>query len=644
MHSIADHISKTPVLLQDMCPLNDCWKLNVGCCCLQIEAWLSRCGICIPLYQYSMTRYHDNFMQWYHERAAHEMAPGIRQAASMSAAGEPAGAGASRAGHDCQVATEAAAGDSAKVPSQCALAAAARASATDRANAAADSASADATQEAAADATEGADLSADSVMEDRESASPVPAVTWERSEPMLSDSALEEAAGADLEETADPELAQIVDELIAATVAQLCALDDGASSRPADPALAVLDAAPANVHDSFTDPTHGAAESSGISPAPLVAVAAGTGFVCRPDGAIHGSSATSIRPLPPSDLTVSPLSAEGCYTVAAYSAEAHSAEAQNAKGQAAQGHSADAHSTDAAQNADAQDADAHSAEAYTAGGQGAHAQTAQHQRAHARSTEAQSAAAHKADAQTADAQDAEDQGADAHNTQTQPAEATSAEAIKAEAADAEAHSLADETAQAYSAEAYSADTDTAAACTAQVRFAAVQLLEPDDSAVAADITAALSASLPVASSTDNSVAATVQAVTIAAPEDAAPSDTAETQPQARQLADLQPTESGPIELSQTPEVTHSAAESAENSLHSDVGQPQTALSLRRPQLQLQFMHEREAIREREMEQMRQHVTEVEDACKVAVEREVGFRQDQIARLQGGKQDCYGPPG
>ncbi|DBA85900.1 TPA: hypothetical protein ACH3X1_005445 [Trebouxia sp. C0004] len=56
------------------------------------------------------------------------------------------------------------------------------------------------------------------------------------------------------------------------------------------------------------------------------------------------------------------------------------------------------------------------------------------------------------------------------------------------------------------------------------------------------------------------------------------------------------------------------------------------------------MHEREAVREREVEQMRQQVTKVEDACKVAVEREVGYRQEQITRLPRGKQACYGAPG
>ncbi len=64
------------------------------------------------------------------------MAPEIRQTAATSATGEPAGVGASHAGHDCQTATEAAGGDSSKVSSQCALVPAAHASATDRATAA----------------------------------------------------------------------------------------------------------------------------------------------------------------------------------------------------------------------------------------------------------------------------------------------------------------------------------------------------------------------------------------------------------------------------------------------------------------------------------------------------------------------------
>ena len=128
------------------------------------------------------------------------------------------------------------------------------------------------------------------------------------------------------------------------------------------------------------------------------------------------------------------------------------------------------------------------------------------------------------------------------------------------------------------------------------------------------------------------------------PEDAASSDTAETQPPARQFAPSQPTESAPLELTQSPEMTHSAAEAAESSVHSAEGQPQAALSLSRLQLQFQFLHEREAVREREVELMRQRVTEAEDACKVAVDREVGYRQDQNARLQSGKQVRYGPKG
>ncbi len=558
-----------------------------------------------------MTRYHDSFMRWYHERAAHQLPPEIQQTAALSAASEPAGVGASHAGNHCQTAPEAASGDSSQVSSECALVPAAHASATDRATAADDSASA--IQEAAADATEGADLSADSVIEGSESASPVPAVTWEGCEPMLSDSALEEAAGADLEETIDQALAQLIDELITAAVAEFLALSDGAS-QPADPAMAASEAAPANVHDSFSAPLHATAESSGISPTAVVTMAAGSGSVCQSDGAIHGSSASSMQLLPHSDLNVSPPTAEGCSTAVAYSADAHSAEAQNAEGQAAQGHSSHALCTDAAQ-----DADAH----------------------------AHSAAAYSADAQGADVQDAQDEGADAHMTQAQPAEPDSAETDKAEGADdAEAPNLSGDT-----AEAGSTDADMAAACTAHVRVAAVQLVEPDDSGVAADITPASSAPLPGTSSTDSAFAATAQAVTTAAPEDAASSDTqpsdtqpSETQPPARQLADCQPTESAPLELTQSPEVTRSVAESAENSAHSAEGQPQAALSLSRLQLQLQFMHEREAVREREVEQMRQRVTEVEDSCKVAVEREVGYRPDQNARLQSGKQVRYGPHG
>ena len=441
---------------------------------------------------------------------------------------------------------------------------------------------------------------------------------------MLSNSALQEAAGADLEEKVDCALAQLIDELITAAVAEFLALSDGAS-QPADPAMAASEAAPANVHDSSSGPTHGTVESADISPTAVVAVAAGTGSVCQSDGAIHGSSASS---MPHSDLNVSPPTAEGGNTVAAHSADAHSvhdhsAEAQNAEGQAAQGHSADALSTDAAQDADAH---AHSAAVYSADGQ-----YAQHQ--------------------AADGQHAQHQAAGAHIAQAQPAEADSAEAIKAEAGDAETHSLAGDTAQAHTAEACSTEADTAAACTAQVRVGAVQLVEPDDSAVAADITPAFSAPLPGTSSTDSAFAATAQAVTTAAPGDAAPSDTqpsdtqpSETQPQARQLADSQPTESAPLELTHSPEVTHSAAEAAESSNCSAERQPQAALSLSKLQLQLQFMHEREGVREREVEQMNQRVTEVEDACKVAVAREVGYRKDQNARLQSGKQVRYGPHG
>ena len=616
---------------------------------LQIEAWLSECGVCIPVYRYSMTRYHDSFMRWYCEKAAHRSPPDIQQTAATSASSEPAGVGASHAGHDCQAVSEAAGGDSSKVSSECALAAAAHTAAHD---------SASATHEAAADATEGADPSADSVIEGSESAPPAPAVTWEGSEPMLSDSALEEAAGAELEETVDRALAQLIDELITAAVAEFLALSDGAS-QPADPTMAAIEVAPANVHDSFSDPTHGSAESagispaavvavaagehgtvesSGISPAAVVAVAAGTGSVCQSDGAIHGSSAPTLHLLPHSDFTVSPPTAEGCNTVSAYNADAYSAEAQNAEGQAAHSHSADArspdaHSPDAAQDADAH---AHSAAVYSADGQHAQHQAADGQHAQH---------------QAADGQHAQHQAAGAHIAQAQPAEADSAEAIKAEAGDAETHSLAGDTAQAHTAEACSKKADTAAACTFQVSVAAVQLVEPDDSAVAADITPAFSAPLPGTSSTDSTFAATAQAVTTAAPEDAAPSDTqpsdtqpSETQPQVRQLADSQPTESAPLELTHSPEVTHSAAESAENSVRSAERQPQAALILSRLQLQLHFMHEREGVREREMEQMRQRVTEVEDACKVAVAREVGYRKDQNARLQSGKQVRYGPHG
>ena len=466
---------------------------------------------------------------------------------------------------------------------------------------------------AAAEASEGADLSADLVIQGSESAPPAPAVTWEGSEPMLSDSAVEEAAGADLEETVDRALAQLMDELITAAVAEFLALSVGAS-QPADPAMVVPEAAPANVHDSFSEPMHATAESSGISPTAVVAMAAGSGSVCQSDGAIHGSSASSMQLLPQSDLNVRPPSGEGCSSAVAYSADPHSAEAQNAEGQAAQGHSSHALCTDAAQ-----DADAH----------------------------AHSAAAYSADAQGADVQHAQHQGAGALMTQAQPAEPDSAETDKAEGADdAEAPNLSGDT-----AEAGSTDADMAAACTAHVRVAAVQLVEPDDSGVAADITPASLAPLPGTSSTDSAFAATAQAVTTAAPEDAASSDTqpsdtqpSETQPPARQLADCQPLESAPLELTQSPEVNRSVAESAENSANSAEGQPQAALSLSRLQLQLQFMHEREAVREREVEQMRQRVTEVEDSCKVAVEREVGYRQDQNARLQSGKQVRYGPHG
>ena len=435
------------------------------------------------------------------------MPPEAQQTAATSAASEPAGVGAPHAGHHCQAATEAEGGDSSKVSSQCALAPAPHSSATDGGTAAGDSASA--TQGAAADATEGADLSADSVIEGSESASPVPAVTCVRPEPMLSESALEEAAGADLEETVDHALAQLVDELFAAAVAEFLALSGGVS-QPADPAMAASEPLPANVHDAFSDPTHAAVYS-------------------------------------------------------------------------------------------------------------------------------------------ADGQHAQHQAADVLITQAQPAEAHSAETVKAEAADAEARTLAGDTAQAHSAvacrtEVHGPDTDMAAACTAHVRVAAIQLTEPDDGAVAADSTEALLTTLPGASSSDNAFAVTVQAVTTAAPKDAALSDTAETQAPAGQLADSQPTESLPLELTQSLDVTHSAAESAEDSIHNGEGQPQAALSLSRLQLELQFMHEREAVREREVEQMRQQVTEVEHACKVAVEREVGHREEQNARLQRGKQVCYGPQG
>lgn len=486
------------------------------------------------------------------------MALETRQTAVTSAASAPAGVPrVSSAGQDYQAGAKAAGGDGSQVPSQCALALAAQALATDEATAAHDSAIA--TQEAAAEATECTELSASLVIEGSESAPLMPAVMCKMPESMLLDSALQAAAGADLEETVDHEVAQTVDELITAAVADFFALDNGAS-QPADPAMASSGAVPANMHDSFSAPTQGAAGSAGISPAAVVSVAlaAGTGSVCRSDRAIHGSSATSMRLLPHSDLTVSQVTAEGYDTVAA-----HSAEAQNAKGQAPQGHGADAHSTDAAQ-----DTDAH---------------------------------AHSAAVHNADGQHAQHQAANAHITQAQPAEAHIAEA-----ADAEAHSWAGDTAQAYSAEGHIADADMPAACTAQVTFAAVQLTE--------------------------------QAVTTAAPDDATACDTAETQPQARQLADSQPSESAPLELTQSPEVTHSAAESAENSLHN------AALSLSRLRLHMQFMHEREAVREREVEQMRQQVTEMEDACKVAVEREVGYRKDQIARLQCGKQVCYGSQG
>ena len=466
---------------------------------------------------------------------------------------------------------------------------------------------ASATQAATADATEGADLSGDSVGKGSGSASPVPAVTWEGTEPMLSDSAPEEAACADLEETVDHALAQLIDELMTAAVAEFLALSGGAS-QPADPTIvAASEAAPANKRD----PCSGTAVSSGSSPAAVVAVAAGTGSACPSGGAIHGSIVSSMGLLPHSDLIVSPPTAEGCNTEAA-----HSAEAQHAKDQAAHNHSADAQSTDAAQHADAH---------------------------------AHSDAVNSADAQGAVGQDAQDAGASTHTTQALPADAHSTEAVKAETADAEAHSLAGDTAQSHSAEAYSTesqgpDADMAVVCTADIRVGAVQLVKPDDSAVAADITPALSPSMPGASNTDNAAAATAQAVTTAVPEDAATSDTAETQPPSRQLPPSQPTESAPLELTQSPELTHSAAESAENSSHRAEGQPEAAVSLTRLHLQLLFMHEREAVTEREVEQMRQRVTEVEDACKVAVEREVGYRQNQNARLQSGKQVRYGPKG
>ena len=119
-----------------------------------------------------MTQYHDTFMQWYHKRAACLTAHESRQTAAKPAAIEPAGVDA---GHDCQTASEAASGDSSQVSSECALASAAHASATDRATAADESAGA--TQEAAAEATQDADLSAESVIEGSESASLLPAVT-----------------------------------------------------------------------------------------------------------------------------------------------------------------------------------------------------------------------------------------------------------------------------------------------------------------------------------------------------------------------------------------------------------------------------------------------------------------------------------
>ena len=314
---------------------------------------------------------------------------------------------------------------------------------------------------------------------------------------MLSDSACEEAAGADLEETVDHALDQLVNELYTAAVAEFLALGDGAS-QPADPAMVVPEAASANVHDSFNEPTHGTAESADISPTAVVAVAAGTGSVCPSDGAIHGSSASSMPLLPFSDLIVSPPTAEGCNTAVVHSAEAQNAEAQNAEGQAAHGHRSHPHSTDAAQDA------------------GAHTH---------------SAAAYSVNAQDADGQDAWGEGADAHIAQAQPVEAHSTEAIKAEAADAETHSLAGDTAQAHSAEADSTevqgpDADMAGVCTVQVTVAAAQLVEPDDNAVAADVTPALSPVMHGASSSHNSVGATQQAVTTAAPEDSAPSKSA----------------------------------------------------------------------------------------------------------------------
>ncbi|KAL0022977.1 hypothetical protein WJX79_000787 [Trebouxia sp. C0005] len=199
-----------------------------GCSEHQIEAWLLGCGICIPVYRYSMTQYHDSFMQWYHGRAAHQMALETRQTAVTSAASAPAGVPrVSSAGQDYQAGAKAAGGDGSQA-----------------------------------------------------------------------------AAGADLEETVDHEVAQTVDELITAAVADFFALDNGAS-QPADPAMASSGAVPANMHDSFSAPTQGAAGSAGISPAAVVSVAlaAGTGSVCRSDRAIHGSSATSMRLLPHSDLT-----------------------------------------------------------------------------------------------------------------------------------------------------------------------------------------------------------------------------------------------------------------------------------------------------------------------------------------------------
>ncbi|DBA85899.1 TPA: hypothetical protein ACH3X1_005444 [Trebouxia sp. C0004] len=236
--------------------------------------------------------------------------------------------------------------------------------------------------------------------------------------------------------------------------------------------MAALEAAPANVHDSFSDSTHDTAESSGISPAAVVAVAAGTDIVCQSGRAFQGSSASSMRPLPYSDLAVSPLTAEGRNTVVAYSADAHSAEAQNAKGQAVQG--ANAHSTGAAQHADAHDADAHSAAVYSK------------------------------DAQGADAQTVQGTGAGILVAQTQPAEAHSAEAIKAQAGDAEAPRLFGDT--------------------------AVQLMEFDDSGVTADMTPALLASRPGTLRGDHAGASTEQAVTTTAPEDAAPSDSRDSAP------------------------------------------------------------------------------------------------------------------